>query len=70
LLDYANFAFIGVGTVEKEPTNFEKAWNHDDPRSQEKWREAINKEFVEMEEKQVWEVMKKEDIPQDRRAIK
>jgi hypothetical protein len=44
--------------------------DHDDPRSQEKWREAINKEFEEMEKKQVWEIMKKEDIPQNRRTIK
>jgi hypothetical protein len=70
LLDHTNFAFFGVGTVEKEPTTFEEAWNHDDPRSQEKRHEAINKEFEEMEKKQVWEVMKKEDIPQDRRTIK
>jgi hypothetical protein len=33
LLDHANFAFIGVGTVEKESTTFEEAWKHDDPRS-------------------------------------
>jgi hypothetical protein len=33
---------------------FEEAWNHDDARSQEKWREAIIKEFEEMEKKQVW----------------
>jgi hypothetical protein len=25
LLDHANFAFIGVGTIEKEPTTFEEA---------------------------------------------
>jgi hypothetical protein len=33
LLDRANFAFFGVGTVEREPTTFEEAWNHDDLRS-------------------------------------
>jgi hypothetical protein len=33
LLDHANFAFIGVGTVEKEPSTFEAACNDDDPRS-------------------------------------
>jgi PAS domain-containing protein len=54
LLNLANFAFFGEGTVEREPSTFEEAWNHDDPRSQEKWREAINKEFEEMEKKQVW----------------
>jgi hypothetical protein len=53
LLNHANFAFFGVGTVEKKPTTFEEAWNHDDPRSREKWREAINKEIEEMEKKKV-----------------
>jgi hypothetical protein len=43
LLDHTNFAFIGGETVEREPSTFEEAWNHDDPRSQEKCREAINK---------------------------
>jgi hypothetical protein len=53
LLDHANFAFFGGGTVEREPSTFKEAWNHDDPRSQEKWREAINEEFEEMEKKQI-----------------
>jgi hypothetical protein len=70
LLDHANFAFFGIESVEREPTTFDEAWNHTDPRSQEKWREAINKEFQEMEKKEVWEFMKKEDIPHDRRTIK
>jgi hypothetical protein len=43
-----NYAFIAVGTFEREPITFEETWNHNDPRSQEKWREAINKEFEEM----------------------
>jgi hypothetical protein len=63
LLDHANFAFFSGGVAEKEPTAFNLAWNHDDPRTQAKWREAINKEFEEMKKKEVWEVMKKEDIP-------
>jgi hypothetical protein len=58
LLDHANFAFFGRRNVEREPSTFEEVWNHDDPRSIEKWREAINKEFEEMEKKQVCEVMK------------
>jgi hypothetical protein len=53
LLDHAKFAFFGGGTVEREPTTFEEAWNHDDPRSQEIWREAIKKYFEEMEKNQV-----------------
>jgi Reverse transcriptase (RNA-dependent DNA polymerase) len=71
LLNHANLAFLGGVVVEqKEPTTFDEAWNHNDPRTQEKWQEAINKEFEEMKKKEVWEVMKKEDIPQDRRTIK
>jgi hypothetical protein len=62
LLNNANFAFFDIGSLEKEPTTFDKAWNHKHPRSQEKWRESINTEFQEMEKKEVWEVMKKEDI--------
>jgi hypothetical protein len=37
LLDHANLAFLGGGVVEqKEPTTFDEAWNHNDPRTQEK----------------------------------
>jgi hypothetical protein len=36
----------------------------------EKWRKAINKELEEMDKKQVWEVIKKEEIPEKRRTIK
>ena len=71
LLDRANFAFFGVGIKDQiEPTTFDEAWNHDDPRIREKWREAINKELEEMDKKEVWEIIKKADIPQDRRTIK
>jgi hypothetical protein len=35
-IDYVNFAFFSIGSVEKEPTIFDEAWNHKDPRSQEK----------------------------------
>jgi hypothetical protein len=55
---------------QKEPATFDEAWNHDDPRAQEKWQEAITKEFEEMKKKEVWEIMKKEGIPQERRTIK
>jgi hypothetical protein len=42
LLDHASLAFFGGGVAEKEPTTFDESWNHDDPRTQEKWREVIN----------------------------
>jgi hypothetical protein len=33
------------GATQVEPTNFEQAWNHNDPKDQEKWRVEIKKEF-------------------------
>jgi len=71
LLNHANFAIFSGGVVEQvEPTTFNEVWDHNDPRTREKWREAINKQFEEMKKKEVWEVMKKEVIPQDTRTIK
>jgi hypothetical protein len=54
--------FIGI-YVNWRVVSIDEALNHKDPMSQEKWREAINKEFQGIEKKEVWEVMKKEDIP-------
>jgi Reverse transcriptase (RNA-dependent DNA polymerase) len=70
LLDHANFAFFFVGAVEKESTFFDEDWNHKDSSSSETWFESMKKELEEMKKKEVWEVMKKEDIPQDKRTIK
>jgi hypothetical protein len=32
----------------EEPNTFYEAWNHDDPKVRDKWREAINEVFDEM----------------------
>jgi hypothetical protein len=55
------------GATNVEPRNFEQAWNHNNPEDQEKWRMAIKKEFNDMNEKKIWEKIKKEDIPNGRR---
>jgi hypothetical protein len=70
-LDQVNVAMFSSASVfQEEPKNFDDAWNHHDLVMREKWREAINKELEEMDKKQVWEVIKKEEIPEKRRTIK
>jgi Reverse transcriptase (RNA-dependent DNA polymerase) len=70
LLDQVNLALISGMVINEEPTTFEQAWNHQDPKVRERWREAINKEFDEMSKKEVWEIIKKENIPKNRRTVK
>jgi hypothetical protein len=49
---------------------FDEAWNHDDLKARGKWRDAIKKELCEMDKQQVWEIIKKEDFPENRSTIK
>jgi hypothetical protein len=37
-----------------EPKNYDEAWNHPDKFQQAKWREAISKEFRDMNRRKVW----------------
>jgi hypothetical protein len=69
LLGYANIALF-TGKIIEEPTTFEDAWNCEDPTDREKWRNAIKKEFDDMEDKKVWDIISKEDVPGERRYIK
>ena len=66
----ANVALFSGRVINEEPTTFNQAWNHKDPKVSENWQAAINKEFDEMNKKKVWEIIKKEDIPKNRRTIK
>jgi hypothetical protein len=44
LLDHSNLAFLGGGVVEqKEPTTFDEAWNHNDPRTRESGKRTSTK---------------------------
>jgi hypothetical protein len=52
-----------------EPTSFREAWDHPDPESREKWREAIRKEFHDMINKGVWRYVRKGTIPGNKRLI-
>ena len=67
------FERAGMAFLMKDPgtpTNFEEAWNHPKKEDQEKWRTAIKKEFDSMNERQVWKIIKKSEVPDDRRCVK
>ena len=55
---------------EIEPTNFNDAWNHPNEKNRNKWREAINKEFADMDSRKVWKKIKRSEMPKDRRCVK
>jgi Reverse transcriptase (RNA-dependent DNA polymerase) len=69
ILDQANIALFS-GNFQLEPSTLDQAWNHADPKDQDNWRNVIKKELIDMESKKVWEVIKKEGIPEGRRTIK
>ena len=70
----SDFAFFADGAPLEdeydEPTKFKEAWNHEDKFQQDKWREAITKEFKDMNRRKVWKKMKRRDIPEGRRCVK
>jgi len=41
-----------------EPITFREAYNHPDPEQREKWREAIKKDFRDMQHHGVWKKVK------------
>ena len=52
-----------------KPNNFNEAWNHQCQNERRKWNEAITKELYCMENKNVWKIIHKTDIPKDIRLI-
>jgi hypothetical protein len=69
ILDQANIVLFS-GNIQFEPTTFDQAWNHANPKDRYNWRIAIKKEFNDMKSKKVWIIIKKEDIPEEKRTIK
>ena len=53
-----------------EPKNFNKAWFHSDPIQKDNLLEAILKEHRDTDSRQVWQKIKRSDIPKDRRLVK
>jgi hypothetical protein len=54
----------------EEPRTFNAAWNHDDFEQREKWRQAIQKEFNDMNTRKVWTKIKRSTMPKGRRCVK
>jgi galactose-1-phosphate uridylyltransferase len=52
-----------------ENPKFEDAWNHPDANNKKGWREAIKKEFSDMKSRKVWQKVKKNIIPHNKRLI-
>ena len=53
----------------EEPKTFSEAWNHQEPKIRNQWREAMKKELNNMECKNVWTEKQKNEIPIDRRLV-
>jgi Reverse transcriptase (RNA-dependent DNA polymerase) len=70
LLDQASIPLLNISPSELEPTTFDDAWNHPNSKDRELWRAAITKELGDMDDKKVWEIINKEDVPEGRRTIK
>jgi len=49
----------------KVPRNFNEAWNHPEEQERLKWREAIKKEFGDMNRRNVWRKVKKSKMTKD-----
>ena len=52
-----------------KPNNFNEAWNHQCQSDRRKWRVAITKELYCIENKKVWKIIHKTDIPKTGRLI-
>ena len=40
-----------------EPVKFKDAWEHQNPCEQEKWKQAINKEKFDLQDRKVWDIV-------------
>jgi hypothetical protein len=56
--------------IVKEPTTYEEAINSEQKEDQIKWKNAIDKDLMEMEKRGVWEIIDEKDIPINCRCIK
>ena len=65
-----DIALVGaVDPMMDYPESFDEAWNHEDPEEREKWREAILLEFKNMNDRKVWQIVKKEEVPEGKTLI-
>ena len=59
----------GTDISYKSPEQFNDAWYNKNPKLRLKWREAIKKEFDNIEKNIAWRVIKKTDTPENRRLL-
>ena len=47
----------------EEPNSFNEAWHHQDLEERKKWREAVGKEFHDMESRNVYTKIQRSEMP-------
>ena len=52
-----------------DPIDFSHSWNHDDPDDKKGWKDAVLKEFSDMESREVWMEIDVSDIPENKKGI-
>ena len=70
--DTDNFGFGLITAVQSDsiaPVKFNDAWNHPNQKERKLWRDAIRKELNSMNKKNVWKIVPKTEIPQEREPI-
>jgi hypothetical protein len=55
---------------DSEPVTFKQAWDHSDEKKREKWREAINKKFKDMNDRKVFRKIKRNEMPAGKCCVK
>jgi len=55
---------------ENLPKSYTNAWDHPDPKFREKWCKALEKELESMKKRNVWKVIKRSNVPKNRRCVK
>ena len=68
-IENAEIALISLMSGGRDPLTFREAWDHPDPEERAKWREAIRKEFHDMNKRRVWRYIRRRDVPNNRRLI-
>ena len=53
----------------KSPMKFEEVWNDPDREMRNNWKNAIKKEFENMEKNDVWDICDTNEKPENRRLL-
>jgi hypothetical protein len=59
LLEQVNFSLFHGILIDEEPSSFDEAWNYESQKAGGKLQDAIKKELCDMDEQQVWWIIKK-----------